>query len=180
MSIVITGNPGVGKHSIAEKISKDIGLGTTDINLVARKLDLIETGVESGDVDVSKLYTAFKECPKRSGLIVGHLAPYVLSSEQVKIVIVLRRNPYDLLVTYKDRGYSDEKSTENAASEILGIVFHDAKKAFGDMVFQVNVSGADDPIKNTTDIIHGTGRDSDVDWLSMVADNHDLGRFFSY
>jgi len=48
------------------------------------------------------------------------LAPYVLDLQQVKIMIVLRRNPYDLITVYKDRNYTDEKSIENAGSEVLG------------------------------------------------------------
>ena len=36
MSIVITGNPGVGKHTITKKISKKMNLPIIDINIIAK------------------------------------------------------------------------------------------------------------------------------------------------
>ena len=59
-------------------------------------------------------------------MIVGHLAPYVLEKNKVKIMIVLRRSPYDLIPVYKERKYTDEKSRDNVGSEVLGIITHDA------------------------------------------------------
>ena len=69
------------------------------------------------------------------------MAPYVLAKNQVKRAIVLRRNPYDLISVYKERKYSDKKIIENASSEILGIIAHDAINKFQEKTFQVNNSG---------------------------------------
>ena len=38
--IVITGNPGVGKHTVAGEISKQIELPIMDINSIARDAEL--------------------------------------------------------------------------------------------------------------------------------------------
>ena len=42
MSIVITGNPGVGKHTITKKISEKLNFPIVDINIVAKDLELFE------------------------------------------------------------------------------------------------------------------------------------------
>ena len=109
MSIVITGNPGVGKHTIAKELAKELQLQIIDINKIAQEFGLFEKNEETNDVDVSKLKKLIIKKISVSNLIVGHLAPYVLDKNQVKIVIVLRRDPYDLISVYKKRGYSDEK-----------------------------------------------------------------------
>jgi len=108
------------------------------------------------------------------------LAPYILDLQQVKIMIVLRRNPYDLISVYKDRKYTDEKSIENAGSEVLGIIAHDAKSKFQDKVFQVNSSEKTikDTVKKVTSVISSNKGNEEVDWLDLVTKNNDLNKFF--
>ena len=55
MSYVITGNPGVGKHTIANEISKNSDLPILDINKIAQESGLFEKNEETNDVDVEKL-----------------------------------------------------------------------------------------------------------------------------
>lgn len=180
MSIVITGNPGVGKHTVAREISKQIKLPIIDINSIARDAELFEKDEDTNDVDVSKLEKIIK-VPSPS-LIVGHLAPYVLSSEQVKKVIVLRRNPYDLISVYKKRGYSEGKIRENTGSEILGIIAHDAINQFGSKVYQIDVTGKSisEVAERVLNIINEGGASEEVDWLDLVTKQNDLKKFFAY
>ena len=42
MSIVITGNPGVGKHTITKKIAEKLELSILDINSIAKDAGLFE------------------------------------------------------------------------------------------------------------------------------------------
>ena len=100
MSFVITGSPGVGKHTIAKELAKELQLQIIDINKIAQEFGLFEKNEETNDVDVSKLKKLIIKKISVSNLIVGHLAPYVLSSEQVNKVVVLRKNPYDLISIY--------------------------------------------------------------------------------
>jgi adenylate kinase len=95
-------------------------------------------------------------------------------------MIVLRRNPYDLITVYKDRNYTDEKSIENAGSEVLGIIAHDAKSKFQDKVFQVNSSEKTikDTVENVMSIISSNKGNEEVDWLDLVTKNNDLKKFF--
>jgi len=181
MSIIITGTPGVGKHTIAKEISKRIGLPINDVNSIARDAGLFEKSEDTNDVDISKLNKIIKEKISNPSLIVGHLAPYVLSPE-VKKVIVLRRNPYDLITVYKKRKYTEEKIRENTGSEILGIIAHDAISKFGSIVFQVDTTGKSitEVTEKILHIINGRGTSEEVDWLDLVAKRNDLKKFFAY
>jgi len=180
MSIVITGNPGVGKHTITHEIIKRLNFDVLDINTIAKDSGLFEEREETNDIDVKKLEKILKQKISKKNVIVGHLAPYVLRKNQVKIMIVLRRSPYDLIPVYKDRGYSDKKSKENTESEILGIIAHDAISKFQEKVFQINVSKKtiSEVVENIMGVITKNSGGEEVDWLELVRKNNDLGKFF--
>ena len=180
MSIVITGNPGVGKHRLAEKISNLLRLSILDINQIAKDEGLFEKNGESNDVDTEKLAVILKEKISDSCLIVGHLAPYVLDKNQVKVAIIVRRNPYELIPVYQKRNYSYRKIKENAGSEILGIIAHDAINKFQESAIQINNSkkSMDDVCTEVTDIISGKSKGRQVDWLDFVVKKNDLKKFF--
>ena len=55
MSIVITGNPGVGKHTITKKISEILNFPIVDINIVAKDLGLFEKNENTNEVDTQNL-----------------------------------------------------------------------------------------------------------------------------
>lgn len=183
MSFVITGSPGVGKHTITKEISKILQLPIMDINEIAKKFGLLEKNEDTNEVDVSKLEEIIKKEIKQNSLLVGHLAPYVLSSNQVKKVIVLRKNPYDLISVYKERNYSKEKIKDNIGSEALGVIFYDSISKFGkEEVLQIDVTSQD--IQKTTkkvlDAINGEIKAEEIDWLNTISEKNDLGEFFAY
>ena len=180
MSIVITGNPGVGKHTITQGITEKMKLSVLDINVIAKDSGLFEKNGDTNDIDIGELETILKQKQNEKNIIVGHLAPYVLTKNQVKIMIVLRRSPYDLISVYKNRKYSDKKIKENTGSEILGIIAHDAINRFQEKVFQINVTGKTIPevVERVTRVISGNKGNEEVDWLELVRKNNDLGKFF--
>ena len=179
MSIVITGNPGVGKHTIAKELAGKLKMEIIDINQIAKDSGLFENNSESNDVNTEKLKEVLKENISSNSIIVGHLAPYVLEKDQINLAIILRRNPYDLLQVYKERQYSYEKSTENAASEILGVITHDAINQFGNKAVQINVNGKEisEVVSKAESNILGNQKTEEVDWLELVTKNDDLKKF---
>ncbi len=182
MSYVITGNPGVGKHTIANEISKNLGLPILDINKIAKESGLFEKNEETNDVDVEKLAKIIEKKITTPIVIVGHLAPYVLNSSQVKKAIVFRKNPYDLIPVYEKRGYSTEKIKDNIGSEILGVILYDTLEKFGaEKTLQVDVSSKtiEEVTKIVLEIIKGEVFTEEVDWLTEVAEKNDLQKFFA-
>ncbi len=180
MSIVITGNPGVGKHTITQKIAEKLELSIIDINSIAKDAGLFEKNEDTNDVDTSKLEKILEQKISEKNVIVGHLAPYVFNKNKVKIMIVLRRNPYDLISVYKERKYTDKKSMENLGSEVLGIIAHDAISKFQEKVFQINTSGKSiqEVVEKVMTLISNNIGNEEVDWLDLVTKNNDLKKFF--
>ncbi len=106
---IITGNPGTGKHTIAKIISRKLGLDLVDINSIAKKEGIFEKKNGTLDVNVEELRKIIDKKINKNSLLVGHLAPYVVSSKNVESAIVLRRNPYKLQSVYKKRHYTGKK-----------------------------------------------------------------------
>ena len=192
--MVITGNPGVGKHTVSRYIAERTKLPILDISKIAKDAGLYEKNSCGdgkdiiNDIDTEKLEKVLEKILEKEDnsntIIVGHLAPYVLKKNQTKTAIVLRRNPYDLIPVYKDRGYSDKKIRDNTSSEILGIIANDAVKKFEEKTFQINTTGK--TVGETAQKIMGifdgdmnNNCNQQVDWLGLVEKNNDLGKFFA-
>ena len=188
--MVITGNPGVGKHTSAKIIVEMINAEIIDINQVA--IDNNATGKRTDlglDVDVKRLGRLLEKMlkAKRDFVIVGHLAPYVLKPAGISLVAVLRRSPYELEKTLKKRGYSVDKVRENVASEILGTSLYDSLKTFGKRkVAEFDTTGKSP--EETADEIWTTLQKNTkskpkllgIDWLILVSEKGDMRRFFKY
>ena len=172
----------MGNIQLQKKISEILNFPIIDINMVAKDLELFEKNENTNDVDTQKLTKIVKEMKLNQKIIVGHLAPYVLEKNQVKIIIILRRNPYDLESVYKERSYSEIKIKENTGSEILGIITHDAIKKFEEKAFQIDVSekNIQEVVEKVLEIISKKEGNEEVDWLNIVTKNNDLEKFFTH
>lgn len=191
LRLVITGNPGVGKHTSAKIIAEKIDAEIIDINEVA--IDNNATGKKTDlglDVDVKRLVRLLQKLlktKKRDLVIVGHLAPYVLKPAGISLVAVLRRSPYELEKTLKKRGYSVDKVTENVASEILGTSLYDSLKTFGKRkVAEFDTTGKS-PEGTAGEILTILQKNTKskpkllgIDWLILVSEKGDMRRFFKY
>ncbi len=181
---IITGNPGTGKHTIAKSISKKLNLEIIDINKVAIEQGLAKKNKGVLDVDVNKLKKIIDKKTSENSILVGHLAPYVISPKNVRVSVVLRKSPYKLQSIYKKRRYTIKKSLENLGSEILGITYYDTVREFGKKkTFQIDTS--DMPISATAKKVESifkrkSTKDDKVDWLHLVLKKGDMQKFFPY
>jgi len=203
--LVLTGNPGVGKHTVSKKLAEILDYEIVDVNKEAVKVGMRRSDylsnvwrgqkqsaesvpdsqslADSIDVDVEKTQKMLKDKISDKSLIVGHLAPFVVSKELVSKVIVLRKNPYDLIQIYDKRNYSDAKKNDNLGSEILGVIAYDSIEKFGkDKTFQINTTslGTEEVIKKIESVINGTSKGDVIDWLTDITRKDDLRKFFSY
>ncbi len=184
--LVITGNPGVGKHTTAFELKKILDLVLIDINdLAVQHHAFLQT--PNLEIDSRRIAAIIesKLGESQRTVIVGHLAPYVLKKEWIDLTIVLRRSPYAILSTLESRNYSVEKIRENVASEILGVILYDSVQCFG----KEKIAELDTTQTTSTEICEkiislikgNTGRKIGVvDWLSLVNERGDVGRFLEY
>ena len=178
--LVLTGNPGVGKHTVSKILAETLGYKIVDINKEAVKAGTSKQS-DSIDVDVEKTKKLLEEKISDKSLIVGHLAPFVVSKDSVSTVIVLRKNPYDLIEIYEKRNYSDKKKNDNLGSEILGIIAYDSIQNLGeDKTFQIDTTSitAEETTKKIENIINRTSKGDTIDWLADITKKNDLKKFF--
>ena len=109
----------------------------------------------------------------------------MLDADRVGTAVVLRRSPYDLERVYAEE-YGHDKAAGNLGAEILGVVAHDAAGLAGaGRTVQVDATGRSpaEAARAVAAALGGGGAGpappgDRVDWLSMVAERGDLGRFF--
>ena len=186
LKLIITGNPGVGKHTSAKMIAAKTGAKIIDINRVATDNNAIAKKTERGlEVEAKKLGSLLAKLLKarKNMIVVGHLAPYVLKPAGINMVAVLRRSPYELEKILKKRGYSSEKIKENVASEILGVSFYDSVKTFGSSkIVEFDTTGKT-PDQTSSEIMRALRKKpkpAGIDWLAMVSERADMQKFFEY
>mgnify|MGYP006201355687 CR=1 FL=1 len=184
VNLVITGNPGVGKHTIAELFLKyDTSYQIFDISKFAIENGFGEQMNDGIEIDTEKTKNEIKKVGLVKSLIVGHLAPYVLDESDIEIVIILRKNPYDLVEIYKKRNYQDSKIKQNAGSEILGVIANDSIASFGkEKSFEIDTTNKTPKIilAKIQDIINNQKGGDMIDWLELVEEKNEIGKFFDY
>ena len=170
--LVLTGNPGVGKHTAASEIMKQNTMyEIIDINNLAIELGLAEKAKETLEVYVAELKIKMKQKVSNNSLIVGHLAPYVLDESDVDVAIVLRKNPMDLIKVFKNRGYSKEKIKSNTTTEFIGVTFNDSISSFGEeKTFQIDTTNkTPEQVTSIIDkIVNGKNKGDMVDWFHLA------------
>jgi adenylate kinase len=190
--VVITGNPGVGKHTCAKFVSEKLGKAKLiDINRVILSNNAVALSSNAvngiGEIDVKKTEKLILEEIKKAEdvVIVGHLAPYVIRATGIDLVAVLRRSPYQLAKIFQQRKYTPMKMKENIAAEVLGITLYDSVETFGkERVAELDATGKT-PQDIAKDIISNLQKKSRkqigiIDWLSLVYEKGDAQKFLEY
>ena len=184
--LVITGNPGVGKHTVASELRKFLDFTVIDINHLVNKHHTY-LQMPNLEVDVKRISSVIESKLGESQkiVVVGHLAPYVLKKDWIDLTIVLRRSPYSILRILENRKYSAEKVRENVASEILGIILYDSVQCFGkEKIAEIDTTQSTpaEVCENVISLLNDEAgrRIGVVDWLSLVNEKGDVGRFLEY
>lgn len=181
--IIITGNPGVGKHTIGSAIAKKLNYPIIDLNkfVILNNTILKSTQGDSLDVDVKTASIVLKkELNNRDNLIIiGHLAPYLLRSNQIDFAAILRRHPKQLLQVYNKRKYVMSKIKDNITCEILGVCSYDVLRRFGRTKigeFDTSITNIPKTVKNIiaavkSESIRNFGM---IDWLSKIENEREI------
>jgi adenylate kinase len=130
MRIAITGTPGVGKTTTAQKLSEYLGLSHVNISEIAGDMGAVIT--KKGDTSVVNTDILKEKLDMDDIIIDSHFAEVF----DVDFVFVLRCEPKVLYKRLEERGYTTEKIKENVMAEILdyclvnSLEYHDPEKIF--------------------------------------------------
>lgn len=184
MNLVITGNPGVGKHTTTDLfVKQDSSYQIIDINKFAIEGSFGNKVEDGFEVNTIELKDEIKKKVSDKSIIVGHLAPYVLDDSDIDLAIVLRKNPYDLIDIYKKRDYQESKIKQNAGSEVLGVIANDAIASFGkEKTFEIDTTTKTPEriVEEINGIIKNKEGGDIIDWLTIIEERKEFGRFFDY
>ncbi len=147
-AILVTGTPGVGKTTIANKLASKLDavcLGVTELVKKQKLFTSLDEERQTLIADTEKVSEQLQDIlAKAEGTVIieGHYAVDIVPKDQVKAVFVLRRDPRELKAVLEKRGYDEKKLWENLAAEILDVCLWDALSACGfDKVCEIDVSG---------------------------------------
>jgi adenylate kinase len=189
LKIILSGTPGVGKHTIATILSSLFDkVPIVDINkIILSENLLISPHRKNHDVDIQKsfdfLTLLLSKKEYQDSIIVGHLAPYVIDPMLVDLVVILRRSPYELRKIYEDRSYSQTKISDNMVAEILGIISYDSLKNFEfSKLSELEIATSILPSLSAQKIVDMYGDRKqrvfgNIDWLPLIQNDPDMLKF---
>jgi adenylate kinase len=176
---VITGTPGVGKTTIAKALAKKLKALLLSVSALVKTENLfLEVDLERQTLiaDLSQVRKRIKSIIAQASqdvIIEGHFASNVTPRKLVSYAFVLRRNPEDLQVKLKEKGFHERKILENVTSELLDICFSNTVKNYGiKLVNEIDVSfmTVDEVINVVLTILRGEKRVNleNVDWIRTL------------
>lgn len=137
MRVALTGTPGTGKTTVADRLETD--LPVVHLNTVIREEELSASIDEERDSWVADLDAVEEWLADRDDVLVeSHLAHLV----PVDRAVVLRCHPEELAERLNSRGESPEKVRENVESEALDLILAEAVDRLGEEnVYEIDTTG---------------------------------------
>ncbi len=158
MIIALTGTPGTGKTTTADKL-KDRGFKIIYIKKFIDENNLsfgYDEKRNSQEVDLEQLELSLKEhimsLDRSDNIIIeGHLSHNLTF---LNMIIVLRCHPTKLEVRLKQVGFAETKIRENIEAEAVDVITIESVELIGkDKVFEINVTDKD-PEDVAADVIN--------------------------
>ncbi|OAG29476.1 adenylate kinase [Nematocida displodere] len=127
--VLVTGTPGVGKTTFTKYLAEKTGFRVVELSTFIKKHRLFEGACKKYDTlvyspETVQRFLKRKMKSKHSYIIDTH-DPETVSNIEYDVVVVLSCDTSILGARYDERGYNQEKITENLEVEIMDIVYND-------------------------------------------------------
>jgi adenylate kinase len=178
--ILITGTPCTGKTTIAKQLTaklKALYINLTELatreNLTLGKDETRNSTIIDEAKMKQRLTKIIHNTDKQIIIIDGHYAANVVPKALATHIFVLRRNPTELKKLMKKTGFSEAKTSENLASEILDVCLIEALNTHEhEKICEIDLTGktAGENTNEILETLQGTRkcRTGIVDWLGML------------
>ncbi len=125
MRVLVAGTPGVGKTTVASILSKALNVPHVDVASLLSAWGLLRPDrrrFTQEIVDVDLAVTRLRGYLPRSFVADTHVVS-LFRGVGLDAVVVLRRDPRQLLAELTGRGWPEPKVYENAVAELLDVVY---------------------------------------------------------
>jgi adenylate kinase len=165
--VLIFGSPGVGKSEVGRIVAERLGLRLIELAELAggEEADMRAVSARAGSI-----------LRREGGVVVSHI-PFKPRGLMPRRVIVLRRNPLELVEVLRSRGYSREKVRENVEAELIDYVYVRALEIYGPRrTVQIRTSGRtkEEVAERVLRALRGELRSEEVDWIGELEANGSL------
>jgi adenylate kinase len=179
--ILITGTPGVGKSTIASKLSKHLDCRYVDISTLVKTKKLYDRVDKKRGTRVANqrrlraAMTMIIQSNRKGPLVIStHYLGSYLPTRGVKYCFVLRLKPEKLRQRLVSRKWLRAKISENVEAELIGVCLSEAVGQLGrNRVHEIDTTEKSTArvLKEITDLIDGerkfTGNAGTIDWLRI-------------
>jgi len=174
MKILISGTPGTGKTTIAEKLSIKLDYELIQLNEIVNDGQFYynidkNDGAKTVKMNNLENYINNEIIGHENVIIEGHLGCDL--NLDVDIVIILRTNPLELTKRLKKRKYNTEKINDNITCETLDYCSLKSEKYY-DQIFDVDTTDRTvlGCVKKIIQIIKGKDKGDVIDWADELYD----------
>jgi adenylate kinase len=165
MRVALTGTPGPGKTTVADRLETDLEVVHLNEQIEVHGLTAgvdADRGSWIADLDAVREWSAGRD----DVLVESHLAHRI----DVDRVVVLRCRPDELERRLRERGEPAAKAAENAEAEALDLVLAEAVDAHGEAaVYEIDTTGrAPDAVARDVEAVIAGRREPAVGTVSFI------------
>jgi adenylate kinase len=156
---LITGTPGTGKTTLAERVCQETSLTMISVNELVKARGLHEGRDEEFDalvIDEDRVVDEMDDNMSlpSGGFCVDYHGCDFFPERWFDLVVVLRTDNTTLFDRLTERGYSDKKRTENIDAEIMQVLLDQARESYRpEIVVELPSSTVDDLDANLLKIV---------------------------
>lgn len=155
-NVLITGTPGVGKSTLCEQLSRELGLQHIDVGAFARERDLLaehDTTLDAHFLHEDAVLDALEPLMYTGGIIVDHHSCDWFPQRWFQLAFVLRASTHILFDRLQERKYPPQKRDHNVQAEIMQVVLEETVNAYPQLHVAQLVNDTDaDQLANITTI----------------------------